>query len=166
MLNRGSTLRLCSLALAISIAWGCATKPGPGVPNVRDKLVQDEVLMVTNGMQRSLAILPPKDSSTLSTVTLRPSESATFKFTLSKEHNVGDAGDKQIVMVPERSSPYLRQSVNDLLLSVRVDQDRAKEVRITVGDCLFETAPPAGGFSVRLTRMPLPGIPVRDLCAP
>jgi hypothetical protein len=118
MLTRYGILRLCQLALAISFTCGCAIKPGPGVPNVRDKLVHDEVVF-TNGMQRSLAILPPKDSSNLSAITLRPSESTTFKFALSKEHNIGDVGDKQIVMVAEQSSPYLRQSVNYLVLSVR-----------------------------------------------
>lgn len=165
MLRQSTIVRAALIVAIASIACSCANRPGRGVVNMRDDLVQDQSLVITNAMPRPLRVLPPPGSSSLAEIRLGPTESKVLKFTISREHNTGDAGDRQLVLVAERSSPYLRQSVNDLLLRVRVDNDRPKDARISIGDCLFQKLPPPQGYTVRLQRLPLPGIPVADLCS-
>ena len=156
MLIPSKTLLTASLVASLLIA--CSTvRKGPGVPNVQDGSPQAQTLVVTNATSAPVTLIAPKDRPGVPETVLQPAETKQLEFSLSKQHNVGSPGVKELVLVPEKSSPYFAQRDVDLILRTRFGSGSPKEIRVALGECLFDKPAPPGGHVLRLQRPPLPG---------
>lgn len=94
----------------------------------------------------------------------RQGQSKRLEFAVTEEKNVGDNAVSEIVLDDKKSSHYLRQPENDLVVRARFASGRAKEIRVAIGKCLLGEKPPLDGHPVRVDRVPSPGIPFVRLC--
>jgi hypothetical protein len=163
MLIPSKTLLTASLAASLLIA--CSTvRKGPGIANVQDGPPQAQTLVVTNATAAPVTLVPPKDRPGVPETVLQPAETKQLEFSVSQEHNIGSPGIKEFVLVPEKSSPYFAQRDVDLILRTRFGSGSPKEIRVALGECLFDKPAPPGGHVLSLQRPPLPGVPALDLC--
>jgi hypothetical protein len=157
---------LIALILLCAGSAGCIKQNPPVKPiaNVTVGHTTGEALLVSNATAAPLILMPSQLHATEPEITLAPGQSKRLEFAVTEEKNVGDNAVSEIVLDDKRSSHYLRQPANDLILRARFGSGRAKEIRIAIGKCLLGEKPPAGGHSVRVDRMPSPGIPFVQLC--
>jgi hypothetical protein len=156
---------LIALILVCAGSAGCAKNPPvKPIDNVTVGHTTGEALVVSNTTAAPLTLLPSQLHATDSEITLAPGQSKRLEFAVTEEKNVDDPAVSEIVLDDKRSSHYLRQPANDLILRARFGSGRAKEIRIAIGKCLLGEQPPAGGHPVRVDRIPSPGIPFVRLC--
>lgn len=152
-------------SLAVSLLVACqTTKIGPGIVDVPEGSPKAQTLIVTNATSAPVTLIAPKDRPGVPEMVLQPAETQPLEFSLSKQHNVGSPGVKELVLVPEKSSPYFAQRDVDLILRARFASSSPKEIRVALGECLFDKPAPPGGHVLRLQRPPLPGVPALNLC--
>lgn len=157
---------LIALVLICAGPAGCIKQNPPIKPidNVIVGQTTGEALLVSNATAAPLILLPSQLHPADPELTLAPGKSERLEFAVTEEKNVGDTAVSQIILDDKRSSHYLRQPENDLVLRARFGSGRAKEIRIAIGKCLLGKKPPAGGHPVRVDRMPSAGIPFVSLC--
>ena len=142
-------------------------KQNPQIKPIKNVIVGQttgEALLVSNATAAPLTLLPSQLHATDPEITLAPGQSKRLEFAVTEEKNVGDNAVSEIVLDDKKSSHYLRQPENDLVLRARFAAGRAKEIRIAIGKCLLGQKPPPGGHPVRVDRTPSPGIPFVRLC--
>ncbi|HYJ06508.1 MAG TPA: hypothetical protein VEX43_15335 [Chthoniobacterales bacterium] len=157
---------LIALVLLCAGPAGCVpvNPPPKPLPGVTVGQTTGEALLVSNATAAPLTLLPSQLHATDPEITLAPGDSRRLEFAVTEEQNVGDTAVSEIILDDKRSSHYLRQPANDLILRARFGSGRAKEIRIAIGKCLLGQKPPPGGHPVRVDRVPSPGIPFVRLC--
>lgn len=157
---------LIALVLICAGPAGCI-KQNPPIKPINNVIVGQttgEALLVRNATAAPLTLVPSQLHAMDPEITLAPGQSKRLEFAVTEEKNVGDNAVSEIILDDKRSSHYLRQPANDLILRARFASGRAKEIRIAIGKCLLGQKPPPGGHPVRVDRMPSPGIPFVHLC--
>ena len=137
MLKSLWTRTVVGLALGL-LATSCAHRVDvrPNTPVGAD-LAQTMVL--TNDTTSALTMMPALPGSTKPPLVLQPSEETRLAFTVRLEENASPGHEKEVVLVPEKSSPYVTQSAIDLLMKARFGAGPAREIRVRLGKCLFDS---------------------------
>jgi hypothetical protein len=163
---RKSASALIALVLICTGPAGCINQNPPikTTPNVVIGQTTGEALLVSNATAAPLTLLPSQLHPTDPEITLAPGQSKRLEFAVTEEKNVGDNAVSEIVLDDKKSSHYLRQPENDLVVRARFPSGRAKEIRVAIGKCLLGEKPPLDGHPVRVDRVPSPGIPFVRLC--
>jgi hypothetical protein len=151
-----------ALALAL-LAASCAHRVDPR-PNKPVGAAVTQTLVLTNETTNPLSITPPLHDSAKPPLLLQPQEAARLKFTVRLEENMSPGRERQVVLVPEESSPYVTQSAIDLLMKARFGNGPAREIRVRLGKCLFESAESERTHELHLKKPPLSGVPALQLC--
>jgi hypothetical protein len=121
-------------------------------------------VVVTNETASPLTIMPAIPGSTKLPFIVQPAGQATFGFTIRLEENVSPGRERQVVLVPEKSSSYVTQSAADLLMMARFGTGPARQVRVRLGKCLFDLPEAGRAHQLPLKKPPLSGVPSLQLC--
>jgi len=111
-----------------------------------------------------MRVLPPLPQSSEPPLLLQPSETARLPFTVRLEEKVSPGREREVILVPEKSSPYVTQNAIDLLMKARFGDGPAREIRVRLGACLFTPPQSERAHEVHLTKPPLSGVPALQLC--
>lgn len=95
---------------------------------------------------------------------LQPSEETRLSFTLRLEENTSAGHEMKVALVRARSSPYLTQSSIDLLMKARFGHGPPREIRVRLGNCLFDSAQSQSIHELLLKEAPSPSVPALQLC--
>jgi hypothetical protein len=159
--------RFCSPLAALALVCAGCVSQNPSVTPIKNVTVGQttgEALLVTNATAQPLILVPSQLHAADKEITLAPGASERLPFTVTKEQNEGDPNVSEIILDDKRSSHYLRQPENDLILRARFGSGRAREIRIAIGACLVGQKPPPNGHLIRVDKIPSPGIPFASLC--
>lgn len=123
-----------------------------------------QTLLLANDTANPLTVMPSLPGSAKPPLLLQPHEQTRLQFTLRLEENASAGHEKEVVLVPEKSSPYVTQSAIDLLMKARFGTGPAREIRVRLGKCLFDSAPGQRALELHLTKPPLSGVPALRPC--
>ncbi|MFZ1220908.1 MAG: hypothetical protein WAO00_16555 [Chthoniobacterales bacterium] len=160
---KSSYSRLATSLAFVLLAASCAHRVDqrPNKP-VGSDLAQ--TVVVTNETASPLTLLPAIPGSTKPTFIVQPSGQAPLGFTIRLEENVSPGRERQVVLVPEKSSTYVTQSAGDLLIMARFGTGPARQVRVRLGKCLFDSPVAGRSYQLPLKKPPLSGVPSLQLC--
>jgi len=160
MLNSSHRKLAASLALLL-LAIACAHHVDlrPNNPVGGDVA---QTLVLTNDTANALTIMPALTGSAKPPLIVQPAQQTTLRFTIRLEENVSAGREREVVLVPE-SSDYLTQSAIDLLMKARFGNGPAREIRVRLGKCLFDSSQSAT-HDLHLKKPPLSGVPALQLC--
>jgi hypothetical protein len=161
MLKSLYTRTIAGLALGLLIT-SCAHSVDvrPNTPVGSDVA---QTLVLANDTANPLAVMPSLPGSAKPPLTLQPNEETRLEFTIRLEENKSAGREKEVALVPEKSSPYVSQSGIDLLMKARFGNGPAREIRVRLGKCLFP-APAERTRELHLKKPPLSGVPALQLC--
>jgi hypothetical protein len=162
MLKSLSTRTAVGLVLAL-LAVSCAHHVDVR-PNTSLGTDISQTLVLTNDTAMPLTVMPSPSFSAKPTLVLQPNAKSSLKFTVRLEENASAGREKEVVLVPEKSSSYVTQSAIDLLMKVRFGTGPAREIRVRLGKCLFDSAQTQSTHELRLAKPPLSGVPALQLC--
>jgi hypothetical protein len=149
---------LAILLLAASCAHRVDVRPNKPVgADIR------QTLILANDTAAPLTVMPSLAASGKPPLILQPNEKSRLEFTVRLEENASAGREKEVVLVPEKSSPYVTQSAIDLLMKARFGTGPAREIRVRLGKCLFP-APAESTHELHLKKPPLSGVPALQLC--
>lgn len=162
MLNSSHRRLAAGLALLLLVA-ACAHRVDqrPNKP-VSTDLAQN--VIVTNETASPLTIVPALPESTKPPLIVQPAAQTTVGFTVRLEENVSPGREREVVLVPEKSSPYVTQSAGDLLMKARFGTGPARQIRVRLGKCLFDSPEAGRSHQLPLKKPPLSGVPSLKLC--
>lgn len=162
MLKSLYTRTIAGLALGLlTVSCAHTVDPRPNTP-VGGDIAQ--TLDLVNDTATPLTVMPALSSSTKPPLVVQPSEKSRLEFTVRLEENASAGHEKEVVLVPEKSSPYVTQSAIDLLVKARFGTGPAREIRVRLGKCLFGSAPAESTHELHLKKPPLSGVPALQLC--
>jgi hypothetical protein len=121
-----------------------------------------QTLVLTNDTANALTIMPALTGSAKPPLIVQPAQQTTLRFTIRLEENVSAGREREVVLVPE-SSDYVTQSAIDLLMKARFGNGPAREIRVRLGKCLFDSSQSAT-HDLHLKKPPLSGVPALQLC--
>lgn len=121
-------------------------------------------VIITNETASPLTIVPALPGSTEPPLVVQPAGQTTLGFTIRLEENVSPGRERQVVLVPEKSSPYITQSAADLLTKARFGTGPARQIRVRLGKCLFDSPESGRAHQLPLKKPPLSGVPSLQLC--
>lgn len=162
MLKSLCTRTIVGLALGL-LATSCAhcVDVRPNKPVGADLA---ETLILANDTANPLTVMPALPASSKPPLIVQPSEQTRLDFTVRLEENASAGHEKEVVLVPEKSSPYVTQSAIDLLMKARFGSGPAREIRVRLGKCLFDSAHGQSAHQLHLAKPPLSGVPALRLC--
>jgi len=160
MLNSPHRKPAASLALLL-LAIACAHHVDLR-PNERVGADVAQTLVVANDTANALTIMPALTGSAKPPLIVQPAQQTTLRFTIRLEENVSAGREREVVLVPE-SSAYITQSAIDLLMKARFGNGPAREIRVRLGKCLFDSSESAT-HDLHLKKPPLSGVPALQLC--
>jgi hypothetical protein len=160
---KSSYSRLAASLAFVLLAPSCAHQVDqrPNKP-VGSDLAQ--TVVVTNETASPLTLLPPVPGSTKPAFIIHPGGQAPLGFTVRLEENVSPGREREVVLVPEKSSTYVTQSAADLLIMARFGTGPARQVRVGLGKCLFDPPQAGRAHQLLLKKPPLSGVPSLQLC--
>jgi hypothetical protein len=163
MLKSLCTRTVVGLALGL-LATSCAhcVDVRPNTPVGADLA---QTLVLANDTANPMTVMPALSPSAKPPLVLQPNEKSRLEFTLRLEENASAGHEKEVVLVPEKSSPYVTQSAIDLLVKARFGSGPAREIRVRLGECLFGPAPGERTHELHLKKPPLSGVPALHLCS-
>ena len=123
-----------------------------------------QTVILVNDTAAPVTVMPALASSGKPPLIVQPTEKSRLDFTVRLEENASAGHEKEVVLVPEKSSPYVTQSAIDLLMKARFGTGPAWEIRVRLGKCLFGPAPAAPTHELHLKKPPLSGVPALQLC--
>ena len=123
-----------------------------------------QTLVLANDTATALTIMPALTTSAKPPLVLQPHSESLLQFTVRLEENASAGHEKEVVLVPEKSSPYVTQSAIDLLMKARFGAGPAREIRVRLGKCLFDSAQGQSAHQLHLAKPPLSGVPALKLC--
>lgn len=123
-----------------------------------------QTVVVTNETANPLTIMPALPGSTKPPLIVQPAAQTALGFTIRLEENVSPGRERQVVLVPEKSSPHVTQSAADLLMKARFGTGPAREIRVRLGKCLFDSPEAGRTHQLPLKKPPLSGVPALKLC--
>jgi hypothetical protein len=123
-----------------------------------------QTLIVANETSQTLELLPALTETSTAKQVIQPGQKTRVDFTVRLERNQSAGREQEVVLVPEKSSPYLTQSAIDLMLKARFGSGPQREIRVRLGPCLFAANPSATEHDLHLARPPLSGVPALQLC--
>ena len=123
-----------------------------------------QTLVLANDTANPLTVMPSLPGNGKPPLVLQPNEETRLSFTVRLEENASEAHEKEVALVPEKSSPYVTQSAIDLLMKARFGTGPAREIRVRLGKCLFDPAPAERTHELHLKKPPLSGVPALRLC--
>jgi hypothetical protein len=150
---------LVLLLLATSCAHHVDTRPNK--PVAADLA---QTLVVANDTANPLTIMPATTGSTSAPLVVQPHDQTSLAFTVRLEENASAGREKEVYLVPEKSSPYVTQSAIDLQMKARFGTGATREVRVRLGKCLFDSPQSGAIHQLHLARPPLSGVPALRLC--
>jgi hypothetical protein len=161
MLNSPHRKLAASLALLL-LAIACAhhVDQRPNKPVGADVA---QTLVIANDTANALTIMPALTGSAKPPLIVQPAQQTTLGFTIRLEENVSPGREREVVLVPEKSSAYVTQSAIDLLMKARFGNGPAREIRVRLGKCLFGSSQSAT-HDLHLKKPPLSGVPALQLC--
>jgi hypothetical protein len=156
-------LRLLLPLVLLLLATSCAHRVDvrPNKPVAADLA---QTLVVANDTANPLTIMPAVTGSTSAPLVVQPHDQTALAFTVRLEENASAGREKEVYLVPEKSSPYVTQSAIDLQMKARFGTGIAREVRVRLGKCLFDPAPAERTHELHLKKPPLSGVPALQLC--
>jgi len=162
MLKSLHTRTIAGLALGLLLA-SCAHSVDvrPNTPVGSDVA---QTLVLANDTATPLTVMPALSTSGKQPLVLQPAEKSRLDFTVRLEENASPGHEKEVVLVPEKSSPYVTQSAIDLLMKARFGAGPAREIRVRLGKCLVDPVPVERTHELRLKKPPLSGVPSLQLC--
>jgi hypothetical protein len=162
MLKSLCTRTVTGLALGL-LAISCAHRVDvrPNKPVGADIA---QTLVLANDTAAPLTVMPSLPASGNPPLVIQPNEKTRVSFTVRLEENASAGHEKEVVLVPDKSSPYVTQSAIDLLMKARFGTGPAREIRVRLGKCLFGPAPAESTHELHLKKPPLSGVPALQLC--
>jgi hypothetical protein len=162
MLKSLCTRTVAGLALGLLIT-SCAHRVDvrPNTPVGADLA---QTLVLANDTATPLTVMPALLASGKPPLVVQPNGKSRLEFTVRLEENASAGHEKEVVLVPEKSSPYVTQSAIDLLMKARFGTGSAREIRVRLGKCLFGPAPAEPTHELHLKKPPLSGVPALRLC--
>lgn len=162
MLNSLQRRLAASLALLL-LAASCAHRVDQR-PNKPVSADLAQTLVVANDTASPLTIMPALAGSTTPPLFVQSNREIRLGFTVRLEENLSPGREQQVVLVPEKSSPYVTQSAIDLQMKARFGHGPLREIRVRLGKCLFDTPQSGRARDLRLKKPPLVGVPALHLC--
>lgn len=123
-----------------------------------------QTLVLANDTATPLTVMPALPASGKPPLVVQPNEQTRLEFTVRLEENASAGHEKEVVLVPDKSSPYVTQSAIDLLMKARFGTGPAREIRVRLGKCLFGPTPAERTHELHLKKPPLSGVPALQLC--
>jgi hypothetical protein len=134
-------------------------------PNTTLRSTVGQVLLLENLTGAPLTLLPVEGRGEINDLALAPGEFARLPFILNEQQNAAAAAERELVLIPEGTSPYVSQSVNDLVIRARFGTSASsRELRIVPGFCLLQTNAANTVHAIRVVGPPLSGVPLKRLC--
>ena len=160
---KSSHLRVVAGLAILLLAASCAHRVDvrPNTP-VGSDVAQN--LVLANDTTTPLTVMPSLPASGKPPLVVQPNGQTRLDFTVRLEENVSAGHEKEVVLVPEKSSPYVTQSAIDLLMKARFGTGPAREIRVRLGKCLFGPASAERTHELHLKKPPLSGVPALQLC--
>jgi hypothetical protein len=158
LLHHRVVASLAILLLAASCAHRVDVRPNTPVGS---DIAQ--TLVLANDTVTPLTVMPSLPASGKPPLVVPPNEQTRLDFTVRLEENASAGHEKEVVLVPEKSSPYVTQSAIDLLMKARFGNGPAREIRVRLGKCLFGSSQSAT-HDLHLKKPPLSGVPALQLC--
>jgi hypothetical protein len=123
-----------------------------------------QTLVLANDTATPLTVMPALSPSGKPPLVIQPAEKSRFDFTVRLEENASPGHEKEVVLLPEKSSAYVTQSAIDLLVKARFGSGPAREIRVRLGKCLVDPVPAERTHELHLKKPPLSGVPALQLC--
>jgi hypothetical protein len=123
-----------------------------------------QTLVLANETATPLTVMASLPGSGKPPLVVQPNEQTRLDFTVRLEENASAGHEKEVVLVPDKSSPYVTQSAIDLLMKARFGTGPAREIRVRLGKCLFGPTPAGRTHELHLKKPPLSGVPSLQLC--
>jgi hypothetical protein len=162
MLKSFCTRAIAGLALGLlTVSCAHTVDVRPNTP-VGGDIAQ--TLVLVNDTATPLTVMPALASSTKPPLVVQPAEKSRLDFTVRLEENASAGHEKEVVLVPDKSSAYVTQSAIDLLMKARFGTGPAREIRVRLGKCLLGPAPAEPTHELHLKKPPLSGVPALQLC--
>lgn len=162
MLKSFYTRAIAGLALGLlTVSCAHTVDVRPNTPVGGDMA---QILVLVNDTATPLTVMPALPSSTKPPLVVPPAGKSRLDFTVRLEENASAGHEKEVVLVPEKSSPYVTQSAIDLLMKARFETGPAREIRVRLGKCLFGPVPAEPTHELHLKKPPLSGVPALQLC--
>jgi len=162
MLKSLRTRTIVGLALGL-LATSCAhfVDVRPNRPIGADLA---QTLILANDTANPLTVMPSLPGSGKPPLVLQPNEEARLSYTVRLEENASAGHEKEVALVPGKSSPYVTQNAIDLLMKARFGNGPAREIRVRLGECMFDSAQNQPTHELLLRKPPLSGVPALQLC--
>jgi hypothetical protein len=154
--------RLVALGLACALLTACrTTRPVDPRPN-KPITTEAHTLVLSNATTAPITLLPGRGSP--APIVLPPGESRTLDFAVRLEENVSSGQEREVVLVEEKSSPFVTQSAIDLVIKAKFATGPERSLRVRLGSCLFDPANTTVSHPLSLQKPPLAGVPALKLC--
>jgi hypothetical protein len=162
MLKSLCTRTVAGLALGL-LATSCAHRVDVR-PNKTVGTDIAQTLVLANDTATPLTVMSALPASGKPPLVVQPNGQTRLDFTVRLEENASAGHEKEVVLVPNKSSAYVTQSALDLLMKARFGAGPAREIRVRLGKCLFGPAPAEHTHELHLKKPPLSGVPALQLC--